>query len=280
MNVDFISELTLLGMTKREAEIYSAMMSKPEWKAGEIQQVTGISRVLTHQLLEQMAAHNFCTKRSEGRFSYYRPTPPNILMDLLNEHWETELTRRQEHANSLLGRMHKLYEEVNAEDKSLDFIEIIQTPGRVRKRFIAMLMETEKEIMTINRSPYSFMNTKMPEKLLNQQTKANQTISEKGVKTKSITMYEENTWKFFEQELLNVDENEEARVIEYAPIKLSISDRKHVYMRINGVPNQYGGTFNEIIIHDSDFGEACVDLFNSYWDKAYDVKKWVEMKNL
>jgi len=278
MNSDFVSELINLGMTKREAEIYSALMGKPEWKSGEIQQVTGISRVQTHQLLEQMVAHNYCSRRSEGRFSFYRATPPNVLLDILNERWEMELASRQDRASSLLTKMNEIYEDVKADDKTLDFIEIIQTPRRVHQRFISMLLNSHEELLAINRSPYSFATGKTSKKLQDQQTEANSVVEERGVKVRSLTMYEEDTWPFFEKEFQNMGANEEARIIDFVPIKMGIFDRKHVYMLVNSVPTNLKGSMNEIIIHDKDIASACVDLFESYWEKSILYKTWLEMR--
>ena len=264
MNKDTIQELISLGLTEREAKLYVAMMKKPEWRASELQRITGMQRARVHQTLEVMASHQYCIKRSEGRFNYYRPTPPEILWDMLTERWEAEIALRMSRGKSLISTLDSVYQEATKVDRSLDFFEIIQTPNRIQRRFSELLLSAKEENLAFVRSPYSFMAGQKSPKKRDKQTDVNKIVIERGVKIKTIMMYEKEIWPFFK----DAEHVGEVRIAEYLPLKMSIFDRDSVLMRINTISGQYKGSINEIILHDSSIANACAELFYMYWDKS------------
>ena len=278
MRTDLIPDLISLGMTEREAKLYVALLEKPEWKAGELYRVTGIPRAQVHQTLELMVSRQYCMKRSEGRFNYYRPISPHILKDTLKQRWEEEMLRKVSRADETMLALGGVFDDVSRSDKSLDFIEIIQTPHRIHQRFTELLLASKGENYGINRSPYSFIRNKPSAEKRVQQTQANRSVFDKGVRNKTIMMYEEEIWQFFEGDLRGMSDSEkdDFRIIDYVPIKMFIFDKKITLLDIKSVTNDFGGEMSQLVIHDAAYAESCYDLFSLYWEKACPLKEWFE----
>ena len=276
MQKEKVPDLVALGMTEREAKLYVAMMEKPEWRASELQRITGIQRTHVHRALEVMVSRQYCIKRSEGRFNFYRATPPNTLEEILTHRWEDEMVNRIDRVRSTMKTLNNIFEVSIAQDRSLDFIEIVQTPHRIHQRFTELLRDTKQENLSINRSPYSFISETVLKKNLDQQVDANLEIAQKGVKLRTLVMYEPDIWHHLEPVFDNnvMNSSEEMRVADFIPVKMSIFDSDKVMMCVNSVSAQQDIVVNEIILHDTLFATACTDLFNLYWSRAVPYKDW------
>ena len=277
MRTEMVPELMVaFGMTEREAKLYVAMIEKPEWRSGELHRITGIPRTQTHQSLELMVSRHYCTRRSEGRFNFYRATPPETLYDILSHRWEDEISHRISRAESAVKMVSGIYQEAMEEDRSLDFIEIIQTPHRIHQRYTELMLATQEEHLSIDRSPYSFITNYKSIKGRNQQMDANEVVAKRGVKLRTIVMYEPDIWSFMQgaYDKLAGESIEELRVADSVPIKLGIFDRNTVMMCVNIIPSQQETVINEIIIHDTAIADACFELFELHWDRAEPYADW------
>ena len=279
MKTDSVPDLIALGMTEREAKLYSAMLAKPEWQSGELHRITGVPRVQTHRTLELMASRQYCTKRSEGRFNYYRATPPDILKEILVHRWEEEMVQKKQRAESTLDPLVNLYRDAMKKERSLDFIEIVQTPRRTHKRFTELVHSAEEEILGFNRSPYSYTREQDPAGMYEEQVEANQELINKPMNLRAITMYEEEYWDKYNQKMIKQmsDVNEEEnRIIDYLPIKMYVYDRKKTLISLNSIPDEYGVEMSMVIVHDVNFAEACAFMFEAYWKMATPFEEWQE----
>ena len=277
MHVEIVPDLMIsLGMSEREAKLYAAMLEKPEWKSGELHRITGVPRAQTHQTLESMVSKQYCKKRSEGRFNYYSATPPDILHDILTRQWNEEVSRRVSRADTLFESLHGIYAESMKEERSLDFIEIIQTPHRIHKRFVELLANVQVEGLAFNRSPYSYMSDGYDKGNQEEQTNSSLDTYERGVKCRSIFMYEEDVWDNIKDGLEVMEENEydETRVVDFLPGKMFIFDRKITMININSISREDKIGFNQIIIHDASFAAICAEVFELYWSKSLPYREW------
>ena len=265
-------------MTEREAKLYVAMMEKPEWKSGELYRLTGVPRVQTHQTLELMVSRQYCSKRSEGRFNYYRAIPPEQLNEMLVRRWEEEMTFKKELAGTALVTLGDVFKEATKGDRSLDFIEIVQSPHRIHQRFMDLLSNTKEEQFGFNKSPYSFESQPSPTKKRDEQTHANEENLSRGVKSRSIIMYEPEVWEFLRRDIEkgNAENLEEMRIVEHLPLKMYVFDRKVTMFGVNSVPNIDKNVMSQIIIHDVPFASMCADIFEMYWKQGLPYKEWIK----
>ena len=276
MKKDIVPNLIALGMTEREAKLYAAMIEKPEWRAGELHRITGVPRNRTHQTLELMVSRQYCTKRSEGRFSFYRSVHPKILKERLQQRWEEEMEERIALSDSTMDSLSDVFEANTANDRSLDFIEIVKTPHRIHQRFTELLLSAEEEILGFNRSPYSYHNKNQSGEKFEEQVNANRDIHNKLARSRSITMYEEQYWPFYKKMRNGIeDENdhEESRVIDYLPIKMFVFDRKTTLISFSVIDSS-DDVMSQLVVHDTAYAEANRAMFEYYWDKACTFKEW------
>ena len=276
MRTDAIPDLIAFGMTEREAKLYVAMMAKPEWKASELHRITGVPRTETHRTLELMVTRQYCLKRSEGKFNFYRAISPDIIREILVRRWEEELSGKLVRVDNTMELLSKEFNDKSKVDKTLDFIEIVQTPHRIHRRFVELLQSAKHEVLGLDRSPYSFVGTESSSDDKHEQNDANVVACERGVIIKTIIMYEKDIWDVFEGVIeSNIgDEVEEIKITDYLPIKLHVFDRKTTIMGVESAINAEQRVMNEIIIHDPGISRLCADVFDLYWKNALPYDEW------
>ena len=273
MKIELIPNLIFLGMTEREAKLYVAMMEKPEWRSGELHRITGVPRPQTHQTLELMVSRQYCSKRSEGRFNYYRATPPDQLNEVLKHRWEKDIARKFNQADATLHELAETFVEATREDRSLDSVEIIRTPHRVHQRFMELILSAEEEASTFNKSPYSF--TKGKDNWVakrKQQENANLKMDDKGVLRRAVMMYEKDFWDDFKK----VFHPQMTKLTENLPLKMTVIDRKITLMSYRGIKDDYNDEICHLVIHDRDIAEAHAEYFEIYWNKSYFYDEWIK----
>ena len=277
MKVEIVPDLIALGMTEREAKLYIAMIEKPEWRSGELSRVTGVPRSWAHLALEQMVTRQFCSKRSEGRFNFYSATPPMELKEILTHEWENDIQQKKKRVKSTLDPLEGIYTEAMKGDRSLDFIEIVKTPHRIHQRFLDLLLSAEEEILGFNRSPYSYQGKNKSNKKFNEQLKTSRDAKDKIAISKSITMYEEQYWPYYEK-LRNGaggdDGANESRIIEYLPIKMFVFDRKTTFLSFSVIDSS-DNVMTQLVVYDTAYAEANCAMFEHYWDKSYTYEEWI-----
>ena len=277
MWTDSVPDLISIGMTEREAKLYLAMFEKPEWRAAELHRITGIPRAECHRTLELMLSRRYCTKRSEGRYNYYKPTSPKILNEILVNRWEEETAKRVNRTESIMTSLNEAFKANEKKNRSLDFIEIVQTPSRTHRRFTKFMNSAQSEVMSFNRGPYVFLRKRYSAKKYEEQKNANEEVLDKGyVRHRSITMYEEDSWHLFENlyDKAECTVLENIRISEFIPIKMFIIDRKSVLYTVNTVPVEEKDESTQIIVHDLPFATACCEYFEMHWEKSHPYKEW------
>ncbi len=60
---DLIEKLQKLGLSKRESEIYIALLKKKEFTAPEIGKITSVSRNKSYEILQSLVKKNLCTEK-------------------------------------------------------------------------------------------------------------------------------------------------------------------------------------------------------------------------
>ena len=278
MKIEEMQDLIAFGLTEREAKLYLAMLGKPEWRAGELYRITGIQKTHIHSTLEAMVSRQYCAKRREGRFNFYRATPPGRLYEMLKYRWENEFANRDSRAKTLLTNLDGVYSEAVKNDKSLDFIEIIQTPHRIHTRFMELMQSVQEEVLSTNRSPYTFIIDKSSRNIMKEQMNAGYNVAGRKIDMKTVVMYEEDIWpkiRYLQDDSESKNAGE-ARIIDFIPVKMSVFDRKISLISVVGISGIHMETFTQMIVHDSSFALACCDLFELYWNKAVPYKQWKE----
>ncbi len=96
-----IDRLTTLGLTKREARAYLALLRLEEAKAGEVAEHTKEDRTNVYDSLKSLAKKGLVSKVIRNNRTYYRIAPPKKLRDYLVE--------KEKALNQILPELNALY---------------------------------------------------------------------------------------------------------------------------------------------------------------------------
>jgi sugar-specific transcriptional regulator TrmB len=75
--------LTFLGLSKKEDEVYAALLRLGEVTAKELSAETGLDRTSIYDIIEGLAQKNLAFKKEKGKILHFAPHDPrNVLLEL------------------------------------------------------------------------------------------------------------------------------------------------------------------------------------------------------
>jgi sugar-specific transcriptional regulator TrmB len=274
-----IDKLQKLGLSKRESEVYIALLTKKEFTAPEIGKITSVSRNKSYEVLQSLVKKNLCTETYKNGTKVFSGIKPDIALQNIISAYENELNEKKELSDQFREELMKIHSEKQQGSGSLDYIEVFTDIGQVRDRWESIERNTQKELLVFTKPPYSVsLEETLP-------------VAEE-VKTKKITIksiYEFSTLKSYEEvnELLRMIDiykkmGEEARIIEELPMKLAISDNNTTIFVLNDKISVQPSMTTMIVEHPA-FAVALKKVFDGYWKEAMpidtfkkNVKKYIK----
>ncbi len=273
---ELLHSLSQIGMTQWEAKLYMALLTKDESNAAELHRISGVLRTKVYETLERMVARGYCMERIEGNRRYYRAVPPDTLLIGLQKKWDNELDKKKKIALQTLHRLQTEFESGNHIERPLDFIEVMRSKHQINRKFIELGNNAKLEILGFNRSPYVAID---PE-ILEEQEQAIDDELKRDVSVRTIYLYEEEHWDWIYPHVkMSAGKGEISRVANDLPIKMFIFDRETVYMAFPFIPNQTQTDFVMINIRDKGFAQACMVMFEAYWERAMKLEEWMRVFN-
>ncbi len=101
---DASMDLTAAGLSDTEASVYTALLTKPEWKPSELAKATGETRTNMYKILDRLVELQLATRFDLHKKLHYRAESPVRLGTLARERKdEVSLQERQ-----LRGNLHSL----------------------------------------------------------------------------------------------------------------------------------------------------------------------------
>lgn len=266
----FIREFQDIGLSEREARLYLALLGKEESSAAELHRISGVIRSKTYELLENLVTKGFATERIEGRKKYFRPVPPDDLKQIVARDIDAEHERKKDVTNTLFTSLHAEFSS-NNHNGNLDKVEVLRNNKQIHLRYLQFMRETKEELLSFSRSPYARANDSEGKV----QEDVAETLLKKGVVFKGIYMLEDDTKDWLMPSMERYAEmGEEARFIDYLPIKLFISDQKRVLFSIENYTQEENSDFTMLVIKDEAYTTAMNAVFESYWAKAREAGEW------
>jgi len=258
-----ISEIEKIGLSKRESEIYMALLQKKEFTAAEIASITDVTRTKVYEILQNLEIKGLCTGTQRNNRKQYRAIDPKIAFQNIISQDEKKLNTKKEIANQLGEDLHSLFKKNNYENNPLDYVEILNDNYQIYSRCIEIQQNTTEEILAFTKSPYT-----KPLKPFQDYLNGELDALKKGVKIKSIYEYRDISKK----ELKNIVDNwiaggEEARIVEELPIKMAIFDNRITMISLNDPIPLKSGITAMIVIHEG-FAKTMKNIFDSIWEKA------------
>ncbi|HKB86522.1 MAG TPA: helix-turn-helix domain-containing protein [Ignavibacteriaceae bacterium] len=269
-----IDKLQKIGLSKRESEVYIALLTKNEFTAPEIGKITSVSRNKSYEVLQSLVKKNLCTEKYKNGTKVFIGIKPDIALRNIISVYENELKEKKELTAKFSEELMKLHTANKQSSGSLDYIEVFTDIGQVRERWEGIERNTKKELLVFTKPPYSVS--------LEETLEVAKEVKKNKISIKSI--YEFTTLRSAEEaeNLLRMIDvykkmGEEARIIEELPMKLAISDLNTTVFVLEDKVSMQGGMTTMIVEHPA-FAIALKKVFDSYWKEALTVD--VFRKNL
>jgi Cd2+/Zn2+-exporting ATPase len=137
MMTDYVNDFMALGFTESEAKVYLALLTTHPANGYQLSKKIGIPRSIVYEALGRLNLRGAVLKTGEERSTVYRPIPPSILLDRLEQDY-AQLTRGlQEHLSDIFL----------VENEEL--LWTINGAGLVYSYALQMVMESRDEILIV-----------------------------------------------------------------------------------------------------------------------------------
>ncbi|MDP8315244.1 MAG: helix-turn-helix domain-containing protein [Candidatus Celaenobacter antarcticus] len=261
-----VDNLEKLGLSKREAEIYIALLKKKEFSAPELASITTVPRTKVYDILQNLENKGLCTSTQINNRKKYRAIGPKIAFQNVIFEYEKKLITKREIANQVGDELHSLFEKNTSENDPLEYIEVLKDIKQIRERWLGLLKNANKEILAFTKQPYSLpFSEDMDEEI---------DALKRNVKIRGVYEYKD----IVKNDVLSVlsawiSAGEEVKIIEELPMKLFIIDEKITMLALND-PISFKPSMTTIIINHYSFAMAQKYVFESIWEKAMSFEEF------
>ena len=270
----FIEKLQKLGLSKRESEVYIALLTKKEFTAPEIGKITSVSRNKSYEVLQSLVKKNLCTEKFKNGTKVFSGIKPDIALQNIISIQENELKEKKELTAQFSKELMKLHAANKNSSGPLDYIEVFTDIGQVKDRWESIERNTKKELLVFTKPPYSVSLEDTLE--VAEEVKKNKIVIKSIYEYKTLQSIEEAT-NLLKMIDIYKKMGEEARIIEELPMKLAISDlTTTVFVLDDKISMQSGMT--TMIVEHSGFATALEKVFDGYWKEAMQINTF--KKNL
>jgi sugar-specific transcriptional regulator TrmB len=232
---EIVEKMGILGISRREANIYLALLEKGELTAMEIHELTGVPRTKVYETTQRMVIHGMCIEKTVDQKKIYQAIEPartfdNIVKIYRKEH-EQDLDRKEQLAQDISRAImpSRLPPERNVD--ITEHLEVISGASSIQERFISLVKHTKFELLGLVKEPFVHQN--MRDKLQDQHD-PEFAILKKGVKVRMV--YEIPSRKqaaaTYQHIKKCVQAGENARVLDHVPLKLFVVDRKYTLVAL------------------------------------------------
>lgn len=306
--MDLIKKIQQLGLSKREAEVYMALLQKSELVAPEIAKITTVTRTKIYEILQILVRKGMCNETNKNGQKYYRVIKPDTALQReiqnielkIDEQKKTNIEKKKKALFELekkinqenekiihleqrkaslisLGKeLFTLYETGQNKNESFDYIEVLTNVDEIRNRWLENMENSKFEILMFTKPPYSISfedNLEYESSLL----------KEKRIVFKSLYEYNKiNTDEEMNQFIKFLDKyekiGEEIRLLKELPMKLVIIDGAITMLALNDRISLKSSITTIIVDHPS-FAISLKCAFDSFWQKGIslnDFKKDLE----
>ena len=279
-SIKYINNLRDLGLTEREAKLYLTLLEKKSFTVLELQQIAKIPRTKIYEVLQKMIDRGICTQRSLGKKKIYEAIEPATAFERIIKKSESEflesLENKKEIVTNLVKTLVPVYDENKENFNPLEFIEIFKNKEQIQKKYIQMLQNTNNELLTFNKGPYVCDNFNR----LNEQQAHEADLLKRGGVCRNIYELNELIKHEWLMDYINeqVHHGQQAKVIDYLPIKMILSDSKIVSFPL---PQTIGNStdITLVFIKHNQLATASKMLFDHLWEQAKDFSEVVEELN-
>ncbi len=308
--MQLIKKIQQIGFSRREAEVYFALLQKREFTAPELAKITTVTRTKIYEILQKLARKGLCNENYTNGQKLYRAVRPEIVfrriiseytseieqlkkatieqqkkiaLDLqrkeaieqkkikaLEQKMLTTIEQKKMAAISIQKELSSLHENNLNNFEPIDYIEVLTDREQIKERWLNIEKNTKKELLVFTKPPSILPLVDNFE----EETKIlKNKIVIKGIyESKHITSDEEKK-NFIEIIEAYQKLGEEAKIINELPMKLAISDETITMLALNDRISMQPSVTTMIIDHPS-FAISLKRVFESYWVSSVSLGKF------
>lgn len=266
--MELIDKLEEFGLSRREAEVYIALLQKKEFTAPELTKITTITRTKIYEHLQNLVHKGLCNESNKNGQKIYKAVSPKIVLNLIIRNYELDLKKKKKSSEQLGKELSSLHQIGVNKIEPLDYIEVLNDPRQIRERWFNIENNLKEELLVFTKPPYSVS-------LEDNVEEGSKVLKKKKINTRSIYEYNDLTPGEINN-LVHMIETyqklgEQSRIIEKLPMKLAVCDETITMLSlVDKVSLQPGIT--TIIIDHPGFAVALKNTFESYWIKAMTIE--------
>jgi sugar-specific transcriptional regulator TrmB len=134
---NLVSELTQIGFTEYDAKVYMALLGNHPATGYQVSKESGVPRSMAYESLARLAGRGAVLKNAGGKSTTYRPLPPEVLLERLQD----EHAARVRKLNDGLGRLYAAQTE--------DALWSIDGRRSILPYAVGMVRASESELMLV-----------------------------------------------------------------------------------------------------------------------------------
>jgi len=276
--MDILNKLQTIGLSRREAEVYLALLQRKEFTAAELTKITTITRTKIYDILQNLIHKGAVSESYKNGVKIYRGIKPNLALQNIilkyeqeiEEKKKTEIEQKRKAAVMLENELDKLHKNNLNKSEPLDYIETLTDLAQIRERWNDFQRNTKNEILVFTKPPYTASlenNIDVQSELLKSKNIIDKCIYEyEGLNLEEITGLIKVIEKY--QQI-----GEECRIIDKLPMKLAISDETITMLALNDRVS-LKPSITTIVVDHPDFAKAQKAVFETYWEKAFTIEEF------
>ncbi len=269
---DLIEKLQKLGLSKRESEIYIALLQKKEFTAPEIGRITSVSRNKSYEILQSLVKKNLCAEKYKNGTKIFSSIKPDIALQNIISAYEEELNEKKKFSSEFTKELMLLHAANEGVSNDIDYIEILTDLGQIRNRWIELQKNAKSEILGFNKPPFA---VSLEQNVDYQEKAAKKKIIERGIYEFSEIPSETSIKHFISVAEMYINIGEDLRVIDSLPMKMIIIDEKITMLALND-PVSMKPSITTVLIKHPNYAKAQKLIFESYWTNSVSL---TEFKN-
>lgn len=253
MKDEIAGELTQLGLTPTEAQIYLALIQNGPMGASAIAAATSLARTAVYPALGSLVDKGL-VDAGEGYGSRFSVVPAEQALPHLMESDKEALLQRERLTSQILERISSMEELVETPPGEL--IQVLRSPRAVSERFERLQLEAERQIEVFSKAPYFNRDgNEAEQKVLRRGVRARAIYEKAGVEDPAIKPYF-HKW---------IAAGEEARIYDgELPHKMVIFD-SHVVLMPLFMP---GEQMRALLIRNAQLAQSLSLAFEFLWERS------------
>jgi len=260
-----LKKLMELGISEKEARIYSALLQKRELTAIEIQKTAHVPRTKVYEITHKMILSNMCIEKQIGGRKKYQAVEPKKFLKSLMKKNERELIEKRKLAGEIEKIASPEYARGMQKTDISKSVEIIRDQPSIHERYLNLLRNTKKELVGLVKPPYVHQYNELR---LGEQDEIMFRKIKKGVKVRMLYEIPVKKIKWTYSYIKKcVERGEKARVIASVPAKINIFDQRYIVVALTNL-KPGASPLTMFVIEHPPLARAGKILFDYLWAQA------------